>query len=107
MLTSGVVLLHDNAIPHTAACTRALLDHFNWRLFGHRPYSPNFAPSDYNLFIYLKNWLWSQHSYNNDKIIEGVKRGQANRRQASLIQAHKNLFPGTSASIPAMTKFER
>jgi hypothetical protein len=29
MLISGVVLLHDNERPHTAACTRALLEHFN------------------------------------------------------------------------------
>jgi hypothetical protein len=30
MLTSGVVLLHENALSHTAARTRALLEHFNW-----------------------------------------------------------------------------
>jgi hypothetical protein len=30
MLTSSVVLLHDNAHPHTAACTQALLVHFIW-----------------------------------------------------------------------------
>jgi hypothetical protein len=30
ILTSGVVLLHDNALPLTAARTRALLEHFNW-----------------------------------------------------------------------------
>jgi hypothetical protein len=30
MLTSGVVLLHDNADPHTAARTRVLLEHFSW-----------------------------------------------------------------------------
>jgi hypothetical protein len=29
MLTPGVVLLHDNAHPHTAACTRTLLEHFS------------------------------------------------------------------------------
>jgi hypothetical protein len=37
MLTSGVVFLHDNARPHTAALTRALLEHFNWELFDHHP----------------------------------------------------------------------
>jgi hypothetical protein len=35
MLTSGVVLLHDNERQHTAAGTRALLEHFNWELFDH------------------------------------------------------------------------
>jgi hypothetical protein len=45
MLTSGVVLLHDNARPHTVARTRALLEHFNWELFDRPPYSPDLAPT--------------------------------------------------------------
>jgi transposase len=49
MLTSGVVLLHENARPHTAARTRALLEHFNWELFDHPPYRPELTPSDYHL----------------------------------------------------------
>jgi hypothetical protein len=57
MLTYGVVLPHDNTLPHTSACTRALLEHFNWELFDHPPYSPDYAPSDCYLFTYLKNWL--------------------------------------------------
>jgi histone-lysine N-methyltransferase SETMAR len=57
MLTFGVVLLYDNARPHTAACTRALLEHFNWELFDHPPYSPDRAPSDCHLSTFLKNWL--------------------------------------------------
>jgi histone-lysine N-methyltransferase SETMAR len=58
MLTYGVVLLHDSVHLHTYACTRALLEHFSWELFEHRPYSADLAPSDY-LFTYLKNWLGS------------------------------------------------
>jgi transposase len=69
MLTSGVVILHDNVHPHTAARTRALLEHFNWELFDHPPYSPDLAPSDYHLFTrtYLKNWLGSQRFSNNEE----------------------------------------
>jgi transposase len=54
MLTSGVlvVLLYDNACPHTAACARALLEHFNWQLFDHPPYSPDLALSKYHMFTY-------------------------------------------------------
>jgi transposase len=73
MLTSGVVLLHDNARPHTAARTRALLEQFNWELFDHPPNSPDLAPSDYHLFTYLKNWLGSQRFRNNEGLMEGVK----------------------------------
>jgi hypothetical protein len=66
MLTYGVVLLHDNARPHTVARTRALLDHINWELFDHAPYSADLAPSDYHL-------LGSQLFINNEELMEGVK----------------------------------
>jgi histone-lysine N-methyltransferase SETMAR len=74
MLTSGVVLLHDNVRPHTAAHTRVLLQHFNWELSDHPPYSPDLAPSDYHLCTrtYLKNWLRSQ-PFGNNELMEGVK----------------------------------
>jgi hypothetical protein len=47
MLTSCVMLLYDNARPHTAARSRALLENFNWELFDHHPYSSDLALSDY------------------------------------------------------------
>jgi hypothetical protein len=58
-LTFGVVLLHDKAHLHAAACTGALLEHFNWELFDHPPCSTDLASSDYRLFMYLKNWSGS------------------------------------------------
>jgi histone-lysine N-methyltransferase SETMAR len=69
LLISGVLLLHDNTRPHTEARTRALLEHFNWELFDHPPYSPDLAQSDYHLFTYLKNWLGSQHFNNKEELI--------------------------------------
>jgi histone-lysine N-methyltransferase SETMAR len=75
MLTSGVVLLHDNARPHksTATRTRALLEHFNWELSDYSPYSFDLAPSDHHLFSYLKNWLGSQRFNNTEEFMESVK----------------------------------
>jgi hypothetical protein len=67
MLTSGAVLLH------TAACTRALLVHFNWELFDHTPYSPDLPPSNYHLFTCPKNWFRSQRFNNTEELMEGVK----------------------------------
>jgi hypothetical protein len=64
--------LHDNACLHTAARTRALLEHFNWELFDHPPYSPDLAPSSYHLFIYLTNWLRSQCFNNNEELKKRV-----------------------------------
>jgi transposase len=75
ILTSDAVLFHDNARPHTspAACTPALLEHFNWELSNHPPYSSDLAPSDYHLFTYVKNSLKSQRFNNNEELMEGVK----------------------------------
>jgi hypothetical protein len=58
------VFLHDNARPHTVTRTGSLLEHINWELFDYLPNYPDFAPSDYHLFTYLKNWLRSQRFKN-------------------------------------------
>jgi transposase len=78
MLTFSVVLLHDNARPHTSkdARTRALLEHFN---FGYPPYSPDLTPSDYHLLTHLKNWLGSQRFSSNEELMEGVKTWQSSQ----------------------------
>jgi hypothetical protein len=56
MFTKGVVLLHDDAWPHTAARTNASMRLFNWEIFDNRPYSPDLAPCDYHLFTEMV-WL--------------------------------------------------
>jgi histone-lysine N-methyltransferase SETMAR len=60
MLTPGVMLLHDNMLPHAVARIPALLEYFSWVLFDHSPYSVDLVPSDYYTFTCLKNWLRSQ-----------------------------------------------
>jgi transposase len=72
MLTSGLVLLYDNARPHTAARTQAPLEHFNWKLSDNPPYSPEFTPSSCYLLTYMKNWLGSQH-FSDNELMEDVK----------------------------------
>jgi hypothetical protein len=37
MLSQGVVMLHDNARPHTAAATQDLIATFGWEQFDHPP----------------------------------------------------------------------
>jgi hypothetical protein len=102
MLTYGVMLFHDNACLHTAARTRALLVHFNWELFNH----PDLTPSNYHLFTYLKNWLWSQSFNNNEYLTEGVKTRLSSQAAYFLTQAYKNLFPDiTSAPVQEVTTF--
>jgi hypothetical protein len=70
-----------------------LLEHFNWELFGHLHYSPDFVPSHYHIFTFLNNWLGSQRFNNNEELMEGVKISLSSRQHTSLTQAYKNLFP--------------
>lgn len=55
-----VFLIHDNARPHSSAVTQKLLTDFKWKIFGHPPYSPDLAPSDFWLFPTLKKSLAGQ-----------------------------------------------
>ena len=72
MLSSGIVLLHDNARPHTAARTAQLLQQFLWEVFAHPPYSPDLTLSDYHLFMHLKKWFASQSFEEDDRLKTGV-----------------------------------
>jgi transposase len=72
MLTRGVVLLHDNACPHTAAITTQLLDECGWEVFRHPPYSPDLAPSDFHLFPKLKEFLGEKHFTSDDDVKTAV-----------------------------------
>ncbi|GBM51790.1 Histone-lysine N-methyltransferase SETMAR [Araneus ventricosus] len=53
LLSSGVVLLHDNARPHTAVGAGAVLHKLKWDVFQHPPYSPDLAPSDFHLTVLI------------------------------------------------------
>jgi hypothetical protein len=57
MLSRGVVMLHDNVRPHTAAATQDLIAKFDWEQFDHPPYSPDLAPRDFHMFLHLKTFL--------------------------------------------------
>lgn len=56
-LSKKIFLLHDNARPHSAQLTRIFIESLKWEIFDHPPYSPDLAPSDYHLFLLLKNYL--------------------------------------------------
>jgi histone-lysine N-methyltransferase SETMAR len=68
LLSSGVILLHDNATPHTAAATRAQLSRYNWEILEHPPHSPDLAPSDFHLFGPLKRKLSGQRFATDDEL---------------------------------------
>ncbi|GBL97727.1 hypothetical protein AVEN_248668-1 [Araneus ventricosus] len=55
ILTSEVVLIHDNACSLNAVVTRQLLEQFKWDVSNHPAYSPNIVTSDFHFFPELKN----------------------------------------------------
>lgn len=72
-LSAGVVLIHDNARPHTARATQQLLEKFGWDIFDHPPYSPDLAPSDFHLFPELKTRLGGKRFQTNEDLQTNVK----------------------------------
>ena len=57
LLTKKVLLMHDNARPHTAGWTVKTINRLGFEVLEHPAYSPDLAPSDYYLFGSLKNAL--------------------------------------------------
>jgi histone-lysine N-methyltransferase SETMAR len=65
----NVILLHNNARPHTAILTRNKLKEFHWETLEYPPYSPDLSPSDYHLFGPLKEALGG-HRFQSDNEVE-------------------------------------
>ncbi|GFX95014.1 histone-lysine N-methyltransferase SETMAR [Trichonephila clavipes] len=73
LLTSGVVLLHDNASPHSAINIQNLIRSFGWEPIDHPPYSRDMAQSDFHLFRYLKEFLGGKRFDTADEVKEEVQ----------------------------------
>lgn len=73
-LTRGVLLLQDNARPHTSHLTMAALHDLNFAAMAHPPYSPDLSPSDYWLFSPMKNYLRGKHYGNLSALSSAVSQ---------------------------------
>lgn len=63
-----VILLQDNARPHTAALTREKLEQLGWETLEHPPYSPDLSPCDFHLFGPLKEALGGQRFVSDEEV---------------------------------------
>jgi len=90
-LTKGVLLLHDNARPHTAHLTINTIRQLNWEVLEHPAYSPDLAPSDFHLFGPLKNALRGRRFAADDEVKEAVHDWLRSQPQ--------NLFPTALRSL--------
>ncbi|KAJ4447982.1 hypothetical protein ANN_09992 [Periplaneta americana] len=84
MLNPGMIFLHDNARPHTARRTATKLQQFNWKVSDHPPCSPDFAPSDYHLFMHMNTWLGSKRFDDDEDLKTSVMRPEDVARAVAL-----------------------
>jgi histone-lysine N-methyltransferase SETMAR len=90
MLSRGIMMLHDNVRPHTAAAMQDLIATFGWEQFDHPPYSPDLAPSDFHMFLHLKTFLGGRRFHSDNKVKEAITHGLHRRRHHSTMQGYKN-----------------
>jgi transposase len=70
--TSRILLLHDNARPHTARATIDALETLKFEVLPHPPYSPDLAPSNFHFFPHLKRDLKGTHFTSDDEVKQAV-----------------------------------
>jgi histone-lysine N-methyltransferase SETMAR len=64
----AVILPHDNSRPHVAQLTQQKIEQLGWEVLPHPPWSPDLAPSDYHLFLSLRNYLCNKHYEDFDEL---------------------------------------
>ena len=68
LLSTSILLLHDNARPHFAAQTQDLVTSFRWKQMDYPPYSPDLSPSDFHLFLHVKKFLGGKRFDGDDDL---------------------------------------
>ena len=64
-----MILLHDNARPHTARLTLETVEHLGLEVLPHPSYSPDLTPSNYHLFGPMKKMLGGQKFASDDDVL--------------------------------------
>jgi len=72
-VTKAVLFLHDNAPAHRALATQKKLVYLGFQCLDHPPYSPDLAPSDYQLFPGLKKQLKGRHFSSDAEVIAAAE----------------------------------
>jgi len=74
MLSDTIILLHDNALPHSDAQTQDLITSFKWEQMDQPPYSSDLSPSDYHLFVHRKKFLGGKRFDDFDDMKDAVQK---------------------------------
>ncbi|GFX17676.1 mariner Mos1 transposase [Trichonephila clavipes] len=90
MLSKGVLLFHDNAMPHTSRAIRKLSESFDWEVSDHAPYSAAISATNFYLFRNLKHSLGKRFS-DNEKVKAAVNSWLSNREADLFKESFQNL----------------
>ena len=93
LLSRGVVMIHENACPHTAAATQNLFTTFGWEQFDHPHFSPDLAPSDFHLFLHLKSFLAGRRFHDDNEVKEAVTTSFASQAASFYDEGIQKLVP--------------
>jgi hypothetical protein len=69
----GVLFLHDNAPTHWALASQTKLPYLSFQCLNHPTYSPDQAPSDYNLFYGLTKQLKGRNFSSDTEVIAAAE----------------------------------
>lgn len=86
-----VILLHDNARPHTAALTVQKLEQLGWETLEHPPYSPDLSPCDFHVFGPLKEALGGQKFHSDNEVEAYVRNWLQTRSDSFYVEGIKKL----------------
>ena len=73
LLSTGVLLQHDNARPHTARSTDATIQGLSFECLPHPPNSPDLAPSDFHVFGPLKEAMGGKSFRSDEEVQQAVR----------------------------------
>ena len=93
MLSVTILLLQDNVRPHSAAQTQDLITSFKWEQMDHAPYSPDLVPSDFQLFLHLKEFLGGKRFDDDDDLKDAVQKWLTSQAAAFYEEGTQNLVP--------------
>ena len=81
LLTTGVILQHDNARPHTARAKVANINDLHFETLPHPSYSPDLALSDYHMFEPLKEAMGGKKFRSDEELYQAVQERLHTRPQ--------------------------
>ena len=68
MLSDGIIILPDNARPHTENLVRDKLQRFGWETLQHPLHSPDLSPCNFHIFVDLKEDIRGRGFHSEEEV---------------------------------------